>query len=93
MELEKVLADTALKTASSGYLTRRLCDVAQDLTVTKKECDNPGFIELSEILEGGNVVVSLSERALGRVTAADVKHPLTGEIIIKKTKMIDEAGL
>ena len=54
----KGLADTALKTASSGYLTRRLCDVAQDLTVTKKACDckNPGFIELSEILEGGNVV-------------------------------------
>ena len=73
----KGLADTALKTASSGYLTRRLCDVAQDLTITKKNCDKPGFIELSEILEGGNVVVSLSERALGRVAAADIKHPLT----------------
>ncbi len=90
----KGLADTALKTASSGYLTRRLCDVAQDLTVTKKECDckNPGFIELSEILEGGNVVVSLSERALGRMTFDDVKHPLTGEIILKKLTMIDESG-
>ena len=90
----KGLADTALKTASSGYLTRRLCDVAQDLTVTKKACDckNPGFIELSEILEGGNVVVSLSERALGRVTFDEVKHPLTGEVIIKKQTMIDEAG-
>ena len=88
----KGLADTALKTASSGYLTRRLCDVAQDLTITKVQCDDPGFIELSEILEGGNVVVSLSERALGRVTAADVKNPLTGEVVIKKSKMIDEAG-
>ena len=88
----KGLADTALKTASSGYLTRRLCDVAQDLTITKKNCDNPGFIELSEILEGGNVVVSLSERSLGRVTASDVKHPLTGEIILKKSTMIDETG-
>ncbi len=90
----KGLADTALKTASSGYLTRRLCDVAQDLTVTKKECDcnNPGFIELSEILEGGNVVVSLSERALGRITFDDVKHPITGEVVIKKTTMIDESG-
>ena len=90
----KGLADTALKTASSGYLTRRLCDVAQDLTITKKECDckNPGFIELSEILEGGNVVVSLSERALGRMTFDDVKHPITGEIILKKLTMIDEAG-
>ena len=88
----KGLADTALKTASSGYLTRRLCDVAQDLTITKKKCDNPGYIELSEILEGGNVVVSLSERALGRVTSSDVKHPLTGEVIIKKSSMIDETG-
>jgi len=88
----KGLADTALKTASSGYLTRRLCDVAQDLTITKVQCDDPGFIELSEILEGGNVVVSLSERALGRVAAADVKNPLTGEVVIKKSKMIDEAG-
>jgi DNA-directed RNA polymerase subunit beta' len=88
----KGLADTALKTASSGYLTRRLCDVAQDLTITKVQCDDPGFIELSEILEGGNVVVSLSERALGRVAAADVKNPLTGDVVIKKSKMIDEAG-
>ena len=54
----------------------------QDLTITKVQCDDPGFIELSEILEGGNVVVSLSERALGRVTAADVKNPLSGEIVI-----------
>ena len=86
----KGLADTALKTASSGYLTRRLCDVAQDLTITKKECDckKPGFIELSEILEGGNVVVSLSERALGRVAFDDVKHPITGEVIaLKNTKI------
>ena len=90
----KGLADTALKTASSGYLTRRLCDVAQDLTITKKKCDckKPGFIELSEILEGGNVVVSLSERALGRVTFDDVKHPISGEVIIKKLTMIDESG-
>ncbi len=89
----KGLADTALKTASSGYLTRRLCDVAQDLTITKKACDckKPGFIELSEILEGGNIVVSLSERALGRITFDEVKHPLTGEVIIKKEQMIDEA--
>ncbi len=77
------MADTALKTASSGYLTRRLCDVAQDLTITKLKCDNPGFIELSEILEGGNVVVSLSERALGRVASSDIKHPLSGDVIIK----------
>ncbi len=88
----KGLADTALKTASSGYLTRRLCDVAQDLTITKQKCDKPGFIKLSEVLEGGNIMVSLSERSLGRVTAKDVKNPLTGEIIIKKSQMIDEAA-
>ena len=88
----KGLADTALKTASSGYLTRRLCDVAQDLTISKIKCDNPGFIELGEILEGGNVVVSLSERALGRVTAFDVKNPISGEVVIKKDIMIDEGG-
>ena len=86
----KGLADTALKTASSGYLTRRLCDVAQDLTITSKKCDNPGFIKLSEVLEGGNIMVSLSERSLGRVIAKDLKNPITGEIIIKKNEMIDE---
>jgi DNA-directed RNA polymerase subunit beta' len=88
----KGLADTALKTASSGYLTRRLCDVAQDLTITKEKCEKPGFIKLSEILEGGNIMVSLSERSLGRVTAKNLKNPLTGEIIIKKDEMIDEAA-
>ena len=88
----KGLADTALKTANSGYLTRRLCDVAQDLTITKKECDKPGFIKLSEIIEGGNVIVSLSERTLGRVCASDIKNPINGDIIIKKDSMIDEAA-
>ncbi len=90
----KGLADTALKTANSGYLTRRLCDVAQDLTITKKECDckNNRGINLTEIIEGGNVIVSLSERALGRVAANDIKNPISGENIIKKGEMIDEAG-
>ncbi len=88
----KGLADTALKTANSGYLTRRLCDVAQDLTITKIKCDKPGNIKLSEIIEGGNVIVSLSERVLGRVAAVDVKNPISGEIILKKNDMIDEAA-
>ena len=86
----KGLADTALKTANSGYLTRRLCDVAQDLTITKIKCDNPGHLELLEIIEGGNVIVSLSERSLGRVTASEVKNPISGEVILKKSEMIDE---
>ncbi len=87
----KGLADTALKTANSGYLTRRLCDVAQDLTITKTKCEQPSYIKLSEIIEGGNVIVSLSERVLGRVVATDVKNPISGEVIIKKNEMIDEA--
>ena len=89
----KGLADTALKTASSGYLTRRLCDVAQDLTITKPKCDMKcGSIKLTEVLEGGNIMVSLSERSLGRVAAKDIKNPLTGDILIKKDQMIDEAA-
>ena len=88
----KGLADTALKTANSGYLTRRLCDVAQDLTITKKKCENPGDIKLAEIIEGGNVIVSLSERSLGRVIAKDIKNPISGDIILSKDEMIDEAA-
>ena len=86
----KGLADTALKTANSGYLTRRLCDVAQDLQVTINDCNSKSSITLTEIIEGGNILVSLSERVLGRVPAHDIKHPLTGEVIIKKKKLIDE---
>ena len=88
----KGLADTALKTANSGYLTRRLCDVAQDLKITTKECDskNRSSIQLSEIIEGGNILVSLSERVLGRVAAENIKNPITGEIIVNKKNMIDE---
>ena len=87
----KGLADTALKTANSGYLTRRLCDVAQDLQVTINDCNSKSSITLTEIIEGGNILVSLSERVLGRVPSQDVKNPITGECIIKKKKLIDEA--
>ncbi|RPG17620.1 MAG: DNA-directed RNA polymerase subunit beta' [Pelagibacteraceae bacterium TMED124] len=86
----KGLADTALKTANSGYLTRRLCDVAQDLQVTINDCNSKSSITLTEIIEGGNILVSLSERVLGRVPSHDVKHPINGEVIIKKKKLIDE---
>ena len=86
----KGLADTALKTANSGYLTRRLCDVAQDLSVTIHYCGTNKSIVLSEIIEGGNILVSLSERALGRTSAEDIKNPLNGEILIKRKEMIDE---
>ena len=88
----KGLADTALKTANSGYLTRRLCDVAQDLQITSFACDEKkrSSINLSEIIEGGNILVSLSERVLGRVIAENIKHPISGEILLKKGKLIDE---
>jgi len=88
----KGLADTALKTANSGYLTRRLCDVAQDISVSMVDCDckPKNSITLSEIIEGGNIIVSLSERVLGRVAAEDVKNPISGETIIKRKEMIDE---
>jgi len=88
----KGLADTALKTANSGYLTRRLCDVAQDISITKYDCGckTKESLTLSEIIEGGNIIVSLSERVLGRTTAEDIKHPITGEVILNKKKLIDE---
>ena len=88
----KGLADTALKTANSGYLTRRLCDVAQDIQITSAECDikKRSSINISEIIEGGNILVSLSERVLGRVIAENIKHPISGESIIGKGKLIDE---
>jgi len=87
----KGLADTALKTANSGYLTRRLCDVAQDLQVTMKDCGSKSSINITEIIEGGNILVSLSERVLGRTPAQDIKNPITGEVILKKKKLLDEA--
>ena len=86
----KGLADTALKTANSGYLTRRLCDVSQDVIINEKDCGSKKSIEIAEIIEGGNVVVSLSERALGRNAAEDIKNALTGDVIVKKNEMIDE---
>ncbi len=88
----KGLADTALKTANSGYLTRRLCDVAQDISITKTQCDckiKEG-LTMTEIIEGGNIIVSLSDRILGRVAFDDIKNPITGEMVLKKKEMIDE---
>ena len=87
----KGLADTALKTANSGYLTRRLCDVAQDLQVTISDCGSKSSINITEVIEGGNILVSLSERVLGRTPAQDIKNPITGEVIIKKKKLLDES--
>jgi DNA-directed RNA polymerase, beta'' subunit/160 kD subunit len=73
-------------------LTRRLCDVAQDISITKHDCGckPKDSLTLSEIIEGGNIIVSLSDRVLGRTAAEDIKHPITGEVILNKKKIIDE---
>jgi len=87
----KGLADTALKTANSGYLTRRLVDVAQDSIITELDCGTDKGIKLAAIIDSGEVVVSLGERALGRTAADDVVAPATGEMLVKAGQLIDEA--
>ncbi|VAW78315.1 DNA-directed RNA polymerase beta' subunit [hydrothermal vent metagenome] len=86
----KGLADTALKTANSGYLTRRLVDVAQDLVVTEVDCGTEKGMLMTPLVEGGDVVESLSERVLGRVTAADTYMPGTDKIVVPVGTLIDE---
>ncbi len=86
----KGLADTALKTANSGYLTRRLVDVAQDLVVIEVDCGTEEGLEMKPHIEGGDVVEALRERVLGRVTAQPVLHPKTDEELIPFNTMLDE---
>jgi len=86
----KGLADTALKTANSGYLTRRLVDVAQDLVVTEVDCGTANGLSITPIVEGGDVVEGLGERVLGRVVSEDVVVAATGEVLIKSGVLIDE---
>ncbi len=83
-------ADTALKTASSGYLTRRLVDVAMDCIVTEYDCGTTKGLEVNAIVDGGEVTLPLSERVLGRTASNDVFHPVSGELIIKNAGLIDE---
>ncbi|CAM3101428.1 DNA-directed RNA polymerase subunit beta' [Vibrio rarus] len=86
----KGLADTALKTANSGYLTRRLVDVAQDVVVHEHDCGTHEGVEMMPHIEGGDVKVPLSELALGRVVADDVLKPGTEEVLIPRNTLIDE---
>ena len=86
----KGLADTALKTANSGYLTRRLCDVAQDASITIEDCNTNIGVRVSDVVEGGEVIVSISERVLGRFAQEDIKHPITEELIVAKGNYIEE---
>jgi DNA-directed RNA polymerase subunit beta' len=86
----KGLADTALKTANSGYLTRRLVDVANDCIITAEDCGTKHGVTVQAEIDGGQVVASLTERVLGRTTAEDIKHPDTGEVIVKRGREVTE---
>ncbi len=86
----KGLADTALKTANSGYLTRRLVDVAQDSVITEENCGTLDGIEMTPLMEGGEIIEPLGDRVLGRGALEDVKDPFTGEVIVRTNQEIDE---
>ncbi|RXE95352.1 DNA-directed RNA polymerase subunit beta', partial [Pseudoalteromonas phenolica] len=86
----KGLADTALKTANSGYLTRRLVDVAQDLVITNDDCGTLDGLTMKPLIEGGDVVEPLRERVLGRVVAEDILKPGTEEVLVERNIMLDE---
>jgi DNA-directed RNA polymerase subunit beta' len=87
----KGLADTALKTANSGYLTRRLVDVAQDCIIIEDDCGTERGLNVSAVRDGGEIVSSLAERVLGRTAAADVVDLATGEVIVPANTLIEEA--
>ena len=89
----KGLADTALKTANSGYLTRRLVDVTQDLVVTEDDCGTSNGAQMRAIVEGGEVIESLRDRILGRSAAEDVINPETREVVVKAGQMLDEDAI
>ncbi|MEA3362092.1 MAG: DNA-directed RNA polymerase subunit beta' [Thermodesulfobacteriota bacterium] len=86
----KGLADTALKTANSGYLTRRLVDVAQDAIIIERNCDTLDGIEVSSLTDGGEVIENLGDRILGRVALDDIVDPVTDEILVEANQLIDE---
>jgi len=89
----KGLADTALKTANSGYLTRRLADVAQDCIVMEEDCGTILGVEVESLLEGGEVIQRLEERILGRVAADDIHDPFTDEMIVRTGEDLDEEAV
>jgi DNA-directed RNA polymerase subunit beta' len=86
----KGLADTALKTANSGYLTRRLVDVAQDCIIVEIDCGTERGLTVRAVMDGGEVVSSLGERVLGRTAAEDVLDPVTGEVLVQQNTLIEE---
>jgi DNA-directed RNA polymerase subunit beta' len=86
----KGLADTALKTANSGYLTRRLVDVAQDAIITEEDCGTTRGLMTSAVVDGGEVIAPLADRILGRTAAVDILDPLNGEVVLSAGALIDE---
>lgn len=86
----KGLADTALKTANSGYLTRRLVDVAQDAVINEHDCGTEEGVTIRAVMSGADVIVGIGERSLGRVVLDEVKDPASGKVIVAKNQMIDE---
>src|SRR3989442_11284445 len=86
----KGLADTALKTANSGYLTRRLVDVAQDCIITSDDCGTKAGIKMRAIIDAGTVVASLASRILGRTTAEDLRDPATNKVVVKRGTLMEE---
>ena len=86
----KGLADTALKTANAGYLTRRLVDVGQDVVINETDCGTERGIIVRPVVDGGNVIASIGERILGRTAQEDILNPETGEVLVHKGKLIDE---
>ena len=86
----KGLADTALKTANSGYLTRRLVDVAQDCIITQTDCQTPNGLTMQPIVDAGQVVATLGQRILGRTALEDILHPVTGEVLVKGGVTVEE---
>jgi DNA-directed RNA polymerase subunit beta' len=87
----KGLADTALKTANAGYLTRRLVDVAQDVVIGDHDCGTMDGIDVASLVEGGEIIESMKERILGRVALEDIRDPFTDEVIVKGNQEIDES--
>ena len=86
----KGLADTALKTANSGYLTRRLVDVAQDTVITEEDCGTVDGISASSLIEGGEIIQRVGDRVLGRVALEDIYDPVTGELLVAANEEINE---
>src|SRR5690606_20277998 len=89
----KGLADTALKTADAGYLTRRLHDVAQDVIINSEDCGTLRGIEFEALKKNEEIVESLGERVLGRITLDDIINPLTNEVIVAAGEMVKEAHI